>query len=343
MKVGSVDSAHPYTVRSRFTRTGLSCTEAVAEQVRQLAAPYLSLELENSSPKSWQVVAGAEPPPHAEAVTVRAQGEVAVEYAVDYPSRFLFHVSPREDAWVVQSLLRATRAIHRSTASRHGAMFMHAGLIHFNGKGIALVGGSRAGKTSLIMASVMNGGCQMVCNDDVSLVYGPDSNEVTGVGWPRSISVRLDSLDLLFGRNRSSTIQASLSHPANQTLLSLRASGIEPHGTALLYPWEYAELFKTEIKQETKVDALVYLSLADDPSGVEFYPVSRSASSKSLEKHILDAPNKHLNIFGHEPRVGVVETTHNAVTDLPSFHLQYYFRDVRTQAEKLVDYLSNQL
>ncbi|MFC7308237.1 hypothetical protein ACFQVC_28955 [Streptomyces monticola] len=269
-----------------------------------------------------------------------SEGEVAVEYAVDHAGKTLFHLAPQGESWITQSLLRATRAIHRSEASRQGALFLHSGLVELNGVGVALVGGSRAGKTSLIMASVLNGSGVMVCNDDVSLVTHPDERGVTGIGWPRSISVRLDTLDVLFGRQRAQTIRSSLSHPGNETILSLRDSGVEQHGTALIYPWEYADLLGTGIGRSLKVEAIVHLGLTDDPAEAGPGPVPPHARGELLAKGELKLPNKRLNIFGHEPETGNPEHTRAALTELPTYRFRYEFRDVRRQADRLTEYLS---
>ncbi|MBP2189679.1 hypothetical protein BJ987_002580 [Nocardia goodfellowii] len=269
-----------------------------------------------------------------------AEGEVSVDYAVDHAKKICFHVAPSSDAWVTQSVLRATRAMHRSAASRQGVMFLHAGLVQLNGMGVALVGGSRAGKTSFIMASVLEGSGVMVCNDDVSVTTFPGREYVAGVGWPRSISVRLDTLDLLFGSSRAATIRSSLSHPANRTLMSLRESGVEPHGTVLLYPWEYAELLATKIEQSTRIDAIVHLSLADERSEVDLTAISAMAGKSLLEKRVLKLPNKHLNIFGHEPDPGSLDRTQTALATLPSFYFRYDFRDVHREVGRLADFLS---
>lgn len=339
----SSNSTHHHTIHSRVASTGLICTRTVAEHVQRLAAPYLTLEPGLPGPGVWTVVADTPPPAGAVSESVAALGEVSVEYAVDHSSRTLFHIAPEGEAWVTQSLLRATRAIHRSAASRQGMLFLHAGLVELNGIGVALVGGSRAGKTSFIMASVLNGSGVMVCNDDVSLTVDPVGGGVLGAGWPRSISVRLDTLDLLFGQGQARTLRSSLSHPANQTLLSLRASGVERHGTALIYPWEYANLLDTTIGQSVKVDALVHLSLADDPSEREVASVPPPDRGRLLEKHILELPNKHLNIFGHEPEAGSLQRTHTALTALPTFRFRYEFSDVRRQVDRLADHLSGQM
>lgn len=347
----SSNSTSRYTVRSRFARTGLTCAPDVAERVHRLAAPYLDLEPGHdldlgpgrAEPHAWQVISGAAPPDQAVREKVTALGEVGVEYAVDHSSKKLFHLAPQGETWITQCLLRATRAIHRSAASRQGALFLHSGLVELDGVGVALVGGSRAGKTSLIMASVLNGSGVMVCNDDVSLVTRPDEHGVTGIGWPRSISVRLDTLDVLFGRDRAETVRSSLSHPANETILSLRDSGVEQHGTALIYPWEYADLLGTGIGRSVQVEAVVHLGLTDDPADAGVAPVPPHARGELLAKGVMKLPNKHLNIFGHEPVNGNLEHTRAALTELPTFRFRYEFRDVRRQADRLTEYLSRQL
>lgn len=343
MDSDSSSGIHSYTLHSPFARTGLTCTPHVAEHLQYLATPYLTLEPGDADPDVWHVLADTEPPDGATAESVSAQGEVAVEYAVDHTRRRLFHLAPGGEAWVTQSLLRATRAIHRSAASRRGALFLHAGLVELNGSGIALVGGSRAGKTSLIMASVLAGPGLMVCNDDVSLTVDAEGGGVLGIGWPRSISVRLDTLHLLFGRDRAETVRASLSHPANETLPSLIDSGVEPHGTALLYPWEYADVLNTRIGHSTRVDAVVHLSLADAPSESRIAAVPPAARGDLLEEHALDLPNKHLNIFGHEPDPAGLQRTRTALAALPTFRFRYEFTDVRQQVNRLVEYLSGQV
>ncbi|MEU9002125.1 hypothetical protein [Streptomyces sp. NPDC048551] len=335
-------ATHHYVVRSPFARTGLTCPPSVAEHIDRLAAPYLTLVPGPREPGVWRTIADAAPPGDAAAESVAAQGETAVEYAVDHPRKELYHLAPRGESWVTQSLLRATRAIHRSEASRQGVLFLHAGLVQLGGLGVAVVGGSRAGKTSFVMAAVLGGGGVMVCNDDVSLTAGRDGT-VTGAGWPRSVSVRLDTLDLLFGAQRARAVRASLTHPANETLLSLRDAGIEQHGTALIYPWEYADLLGTAIGRSARVDAIVHLSLADDPSEADLAPVEAGERGALLDRHVLGLPNKHLNIFGHEPDPERLHRTRRALTALPTFRFRYEFRDVRRQVDRLARHLHDRI
>ncbi|MFF7856364.1 hypothetical protein [Streptomyces sp. NPDC007904] len=333
------EAPRPYVVRSRFATTGLMCGPSVAAEIDRLARPYLTVQPGTAGPEDWRISEGLPPTPGAVAEPVTALGEPTVEYAVDHAERHVFHLAPEGPAWACQSLLRATRAVHRSAAARSGMLFLHAGLVELNGLGVALVGGSRAGKTSFVMAAVLAGQGVMVCNDDVSLSADDTGRGVLGAGWPRSVSVRLDTLDLLLGPERARAALDGLTHPANATLPSLRASGVERHGTALIYPWEYADLLETELGHSARVDALVHLSLADAPEEAELSAVAPRERRTLLDRHVLETPNKHLNIFGHEPEPRTLRRTRDALTALPTFRLRYVFQDVRRAVDQLGGHL----
>ncbi|PRY37512.1 hypothetical protein [Umezawaea tangerina] len=323
-----------YTVRSRFAETGLRCPPAVAERVESLLTPYLSLTEGRVADGEWQVVSGEEPPAGATPESVRMPGEDAVGYAVDHAKRTLHHLAPWDEAWATQALLRATRSAHRCAASRRGVVFLHAGLVDLDGMGVLLVGGSCSGKTSFITASGLSGAGVMVSNDDVGLVSAPETGGLVGHGWPRSISMRLDTMRLLFGAERSDAIRAGLTHPANRTLLSLKESGVEEHGTALLYPWEYTEVVGTGIRRSATVDAVVYLSLCDD-SGGGFEVVPPGERDAAFAAHQLDAPNKNLNLFGYARDPEVVDATRAMATRLPTYRFRYPFSNAYKEVGRL--------
>ncbi len=330
---------HEFVVVSPFARTGLTCTPDRADRIRRLAEPWLTVQPGTAAPGEWRVLTGTEPTAAARPEVVAASGEVPVRYAVDEAARLLFHLLPDGEDWRVQSALRATRAIHRSAASRAGDLFLHAGLLEVNGTGILLAGGSRAGKTTFIMTTVLGGTGRMISNDDSSL-YASADGSVTGTGWPRSVSVRLDTLDVLFGRDRATELLAGLSHPANATLPGLRESGVEPHGTALFYPWEYARLLGTEIGKRAGVGAVVHLGLADDDEESHLAEVPLPERAALLDRQLLALPNKHLNIFGHEPAAGTTDRARLALKSLPTYRFRYRFREVRQEVDRLTSFLS---
>lgn len=332
-----------FSVRSPFARSSLRCDPRVATRLGRLSEPYFELSGEPGPTGGWVAAASSQAPAELPREVVAAQGEDPIEYAVDHEGRRIFHLRPESEEWQVQSLLRVTRAIHRSEASVRGMLLVHSGLVEIDGRGIALVGSSRAGKTSLIMATVLGGHARMVCNDDVGLLRQPGTGAVSGVGWPRSVSVRLDTFDVLFGEDRAREIRDGLTHPANQTLLRLREQGVEPHGTALLYPHEYAAITGAGILRESTVAAVVHLSLADDPDDEMLRAAAPDARPGLLEPHILREPNKHLNFFGHEPQGDLRYATLDAVTALPTYRYRYSFRGVRDAGRRLREFLSQEL
>jgi hypothetical protein len=307
-----------------------------------LVAPYLTIEPGTAGPQEWSVITGKTPPASAMTKTVTAHGEDSVDYAIDYESRHLYHLQPADEASVVQSLLRTTRAIHRSAAMGMGMVFVHGGLMRVDQLGVAVVGARRAGKTSLIMASVLNGLGRLVCNDGVGLAV-EGTGSVYGVGWPGSVSVRLDTLDLLFGRTQSLEIQSGLKHPANKTLSRLHENGDEPHGNALLYLAEYSQILDSAIAHGSTVDVVVYPSLANPGDAARCAPVSPGNNRELFSKFVLSESNKHLNSFGDEPDKERAERAVDMIGALPAFRFCYQFPDVRRQADRLADFLMREV
>lgn len=123
-------------------------------------------------------------------------------------------------------------------------------------------------------------------------------------------------------------------HPENKTLLTLRDAGIEPHGTALVYPWEYARLLSSHLSGRANVDAVVFLGFADNRGDREFRRLPAQVVGSLLDKSILAVPNKHLNVFGHESAAGRRERIRSAVLDLPAFSFRYFFPSARSDAEQ---------
>lgn len=329
---------HRYVVRSDIATSGLSCPADVARDVADLCAPYFEIGLGEPEPDSWRIEVETVPPAAAERIVVTALGEDPLEYAVDTTTRAVYHVAPLGRDWVVQSLVRATRAIHRSVATRTGAVMLHAGLMKVRERGVAVVGASRAGKTSLIMASVLEGLARPVCNDDVGLVLDP-AGGVRGHGWPRSVSVRLDTLQVLLGSARADEVVTSLRHPANRTLSRLRAEGIEPHGTALLYGDEYCRLLGAVVAKGASVDAVVHLSMTNEDERPRMQSLDRDTNVRLLTPQFMNEPNKHLNIFDHACRDGSADEVRDALAGLPAFRFRYRFQDLRGATHQLADHL----
>ncbi len=117
--------------------------------------------------------------------------------------------------WRTQQLLRCVRNLLRWEHFADGELFLHGGLVHAGGRGIAFVGGKRSGKTSSIMSALLHAGADFVSNDDL-VVTDDDGRGLRGLGFPRSVNVRTDSLLALARRWPALRgLLGSATHPAN--------------------------------------------------------------------------------------------------------------------------------
>ncbi|WP_186763061.1 phosphoenolpyruvate carboxykinase (ATP) [Lentzea tibetensis] len=110
---------------------------------------------------------------------------------VNHARREIAFVAP-PSAWRTQQLLRSVRNLIRWQAYERGELFVHGGMVAVGDVGIAFLGRKRAGKTSNILSALINAAADFVSNDDLVLAPGPDG--VVGQGYPRAITIRLDSL-----------------------------------------------------------------------------------------------------------------------------------------------------
>lgn len=110
---------------------------------------------------------------------------------VHHARREIAFVAP-PSAWRTQQLLRSVRNLIRWQAYERGELFVHGGMVAVHGVGIAFLGRKRAGKTSSILSALVNAAADFVSNDDLVLAPTPDG--VLGHGYPRAVTIRLDSL-----------------------------------------------------------------------------------------------------------------------------------------------------
>jgi hypothetical protein len=167
-------------------------------------------------------------------------------------------------SWRTQQLLRCLRNLVRWAHFADGELFLHGGLVETGGRGIAFVGRKKSGKTSSILSALLHAGADFVSNDDLVVSGG---SELRGLGFPRSVNVRTDSL-LALARHRPElrVLLDSVTHPAN------RFPGVHhtperqvPVGPGVLAPahlWvrfrELTELAGTAVRPSAPVSAVVF-------------------------------------------------------------------------------------
>jgi len=183
--------------------------------------------------------------------------------------------------WRPLHLFRLMRSLLRlQVYSSKGCVFLHAGMLAVNGSGVAFVGGKKSGKTSSILAMLLDPICQFVTNDDLTIVCG---DKWSGLGWPRAAAVRPETLSALkILRPSLKDCVRDLKHPHNQGLDFKPEPGTEDE-TVCFYPSELAKAFGgTEVVPEAELSVLVFPEFTYD--GKEQATISLLSSAEALDR-----------------------------------------------------------
>jgi hypothetical protein len=212
----SVSNTHVVSTSTGRHHVDVTCDEATLSELLRLAEPFFTAGPPGTSddrPRPGVLALGE--PPHG-------PGWTRVAYSSPYePDRVLWaHRSSRTIAvcgepspWRTQQLLRCVRNLLRWEHFADGELFLHGGLVDVGGHGIAFVGGKKSGKTSSILSALLHGGADFVSNDDLVVT---DRGGLRGLGFPRSVNVRTDSLLALAERWPALRgLLGNATHPAN--------------------------------------------------------------------------------------------------------------------------------
>jgi len=185
--------------------------------VEEYLCGFVAVDAPASSEGSWRVVLSVRTDDAAErdAAPYGDYDDTRVWRAVDGAAREVRLIADAGSPYAPVHVVRVIRTVLRLTAAERdpSALFLHAGMVAWRGHGIAVVGNKRSGKTSTVIAATA-AGAQFVSNDDLSLhrsaADATDAAGVLGVGWPRSVSIRLDTLAPL-----GLALPARSAHPSN--------------------------------------------------------------------------------------------------------------------------------
>jgi hypothetical protein len=328
-------------VRSAATTTCVDASPPLIDQIARQVAPFMAVQAVEARPAGvWLVGDARAASPDGREYAIDVPGEPASHVCVSAVERSVAHLSPPGDAWLVQGLLRITRALHRVMALGSGATFLHGGLIQLGALGIALLGRSRSGKTSTGLALAQSDDAAFIANDDVSIHMGPD--RLLGVGWPRSVSVRLDAVPHLWPTLTPESFCAPLTHPANATLGQLRLSGAEPNGTALVYPQELSQLFGVQVRATADVHALVFPTFDDRLESIHLRRLDRAETLARLTSLLRTPPIDFMGfllpaVLGD--RAPDSPAAFGSIADLPGFEYRQRFARLLANARELRDAL----
>lgn len=209
--------------------------------------------------------------------------------------------------------------------------------------GLAIIGGSQFGKTSLAIALTREGRATFISNDDLALAKS--NKRIMGFGGPRSASIRLDTLQLLYGARRARSMVRDLSHPGNLTLHSLKKQGVEPKGTALFYPFELRDRFGIQIATKAEVDVLLFPHF-EKASKPTLRRLSTEEAIGKLDQFYFNNPvqfadfiPRHLFKCKEKDSLSFAEIARK----IPSFDFAFPFEQLEEVSDRLLGEISSKL
>lgn len=170
------------------------------------------------------------------------------------------------DLWT----LRLVRDLLRWQLFRDGAIFVHASLVSHQSAGVALVGKSRSGKSTLLLQLLRTRDFAFVAEDDLTIIRR-DSGRIVGLGWPGCLRLRRSMLKFF----PELADESGLLHPANE----IERNGNPESALLRLFPEEVESRFGCSVKSEASVNYLARLDWAGAPATS---PLSVEATAEAL-------------------------------------------------------------
>lgn len=216
-------------------------------------------------------------------------------------------------------VVRNIRTLLRLDVAQYdaSALFLHAGMFAWRGHGVAVVGNKRSGKTSTVLAAAA-AGADFVSNDDLSLHRGPGG--LVGQGWPRSVSVRLDTLGPL-----GLTLPADITHPANRHRTDAR----------LLMPQEISRMTRCRIVPTAPLKAVLFPSFTGDEK-CTLRRLDEEEKAERLLANLLTPPVKDDDLsarFASPPEEQLADRVRHLAALVPAFSLHQSLTALGLRAE----------
>jgi hypothetical protein len=210
-------------------------------------SPYFSHSSGSDNGSMWQVIAGSEFAPAGRWKTYyrqSANGE-RCKYLVDLQAKLIVVDLPL-GPWRQLFTLRIIRNIFRWELFLQGAVFLHASCVSIKGRGIALLGQSRGGKTTALLNLLERGHADYVTEDDLTVV-AQTNGTFRALGWPGCVRVRRSMIpqfaDLQINPHK-------FTHPAN----GLEDAMNPDVGLLRVFPEELSSMYGCNIVPEVTLD-----------------------------------------------------------------------------------------
>lgn len=302
------------------------------DEVAELLAPFFS-RIPGHRPKdAWELTVG---PGSGEIIgdldVAQPVGEPQRVYEVRQDVRVIVVREPDDPVWQVQHLLRLVRFLYRASLASKVSLFPHGAMVSREGRGIALIGEKRAGKTTSVL-SLLAKSCDFVANDDLSFVE--EHGVWFGVGSSRAIAVRRDVSQLSHLRDHLGE-HRSLRHPAN------RRAGLLMEYTHF-YPQELVGRFKCGIAERAVLAGIALISFGAEEATLA--PVDRDKARGAIMEQIGDYADRYsaglvalagLGALGNDA-LRVDERIRCILRQVPAYRIELAWHDMEASADTLL-------
>ena len=235
-------------------------------------------------------------------------------------------LQPVDSEWLVQILIRLSRDALRNLAYDR-MYYLHGAFVVYNDYGICILGKKRSGKTTSVLNILSKGiGTSFISNDDVSIAY--ENGEWIAYGWPRSLSVRKDSITALEKKGFNFNKSIELTHPYNKNGVSEEC--------VTFYPSDFAVFTNSKISASHRLDMVIFTSFGDENKIVA---LEKKDGEQKLNNCILKNINDY---FGELGQYFIRENTNDRPIkgDIKYLEIQQNFENL-LDLTKVVDEFNN--
>jgi hypothetical protein len=315
-------------VQRGAARAALIAPARFADAVASLLRPYCDARAVLQAGEGTWVVSLEMPPTPAsdvERVEIRVPGEPDAVYHFDGRARRIVVVQPSDGPWRVQHGARLLRVLLRLAHMGSETVYLHAGMARVRSFGVALVGGKRAGKTSTILSVLLSSSGCYVTNDDLAVRRREAGWE--GLGWPRAVSIRQDTLRALLRQHPGSRLRPQdFRHPWNASIAHDTPDEDPVQKAFIAYPFELAHQLDLAVEPSAPLNLLVFPRF-ESPDGcrTRIERLSAVRVEELLGENLETNPNKYedflLPHFDITPRRTSSRRLHELAREVPGYEL----------------------
>lgn len=208
------------------------------------------------------------------------------KYVYSETDKYIGILYPYDKNLRLQIAIRITRDILRNFCIKEEMAYFHSGMVSYKGKGICIMGDKKCGKTTTILSLLSSKDSYFVSNDDLALHIC--DNILEGVGWPRTISIRNDSLEYISNIINDYKFPNVMEHPNNYIEAFKKST--------FLYPYELSEVFDSKLIDIHKID-IILLPQFNECSSNQLIEISKDEGIKIIKSFYERDINKYFRDF----------------------------------------------